>query len=104
MTDETKESVGCASCQTEMCATCTKWVDNVSFGNQNKEKPLVDWGFSCGRHYLTVAGYIVAMEGDPIRDADVFALQDAASRKLGWKGWDGAAIKSVCAAAKKWKP
>jgi len=58
-------------------------------------KPLVDWGFSCGRHYLTVAGYIVAMEGDPIRDADVFALQDDASRKLGWKGWDGAAIKRV---------
>jgi hypothetical protein len=67
-------------------------------------KPLVDWGFSCGRHYLTVAGYIVAMEGDPIRDADVFALQDDASRKLGWKGWDGAAIKAVCAAANKEQP
>jgi hypothetical protein len=69
-----------------------------------EKKPIVDWGFACGRHYLTVAGYIVAMEGDPIRDADVFALQDDASRKLDWKGWDGAAIKAVCAAANKEQP
>jgi hypothetical protein len=68
-----------------------------------EKKPLVDWGFACGRHYLTVAGYIVAMEGDPIRDADVFALQGDAARKLGWKGWDGEAIKAVCAAANKEK-
>jgi hypothetical protein len=68
------------------------------------KKPLVDWGFACGRHYLTVAGYIVAMEGDPIRDADVFALQSEAARKLGWKGWDGEAIKAVCAVANKAQP
>ena len=67
-------------------------------------KPLVDWGFSCGRHYLTVAGYIVAVEGDPIRDADVFALQEKLSRELDWKCWDGAAIKAVCAAANKDQP
>lgn len=65
------------------------------------EKPLVDWGCSCGRHCLIVAGYIVAVEGDPIRDDSVFALQGKASKDLEWKGWDGEAIKAVCAAANK---
>jgi hypothetical protein len=68
-----------------------------------EKQQIVDWGFSCGRHYLTVAGFIVAMEGDPIRDADVFAFQDEAARKLDWRGWDGTAIKAVCAAANKEK-
>lgn len=36
-----------------------------------KPKPVVDWGFSCGRTYLTVNGYVVAMEGDVLRDLDL---------------------------------
>ena len=28
----------------------------------------VDWGLSCGRMYLTVDGFVVAMEGDLCRD------------------------------------
>lgn len=35
------------------------------------EGPLVDWGFSCGRYFLKVAGYVAAMEGDPCREADL---------------------------------
>ena len=36
-----------------------------------KKKPVVDWGCSCGRTYLSVAGFIVAVEGDTLRDADL---------------------------------
>lgn len=35
------------------------------------KKNLVDWGFSCGRAYLTVCGHVVAMEGDPLRDFEL---------------------------------
>lgn len=34
-------------------------------------KPTVNWGFSCGRYYLTVNGYVTAMEGDTIRDMEL---------------------------------
>ena len=29
---------------------------------------MVDWGLACGRIYLTVDGFVVAMEGDMCRD------------------------------------
>lgn len=32
---------------------------------------LAEVGFSTGRHYLSVAGIIVAMEGDKCRDAEI---------------------------------
>ncbi len=35
------------------------------------KKPVVDWGFACGRTYLTVNGYVVAMEGDVLRDMEL---------------------------------
>lgn len=31
----------------------------------------VSWGFSCGRTYLTVNGFVVAMECDPLRDHEL---------------------------------
>jgi hypothetical protein len=65
------------------------------------KRPVVDWWFSCGRHYLTVAGYAVVVEGDPIRDHDVFPLLGELSKKCGSRCWDGDAIKAVCAAANK---
>lgn len=35
------------------------------------QNAVVDTGFSCGRHYLTVNGFVVAMEGDVCRDAEL---------------------------------
>lgn len=45
----------------------------------------VDWGFACGRHYLSVAGIVVAVEGDPCRDST-----------LGGGNWDKEKILIVC--------
>lgn len=33
------------------------------------EKRLAVVGYACGRHYLEIAGIVVAMEGDPSREA-----------------------------------
>ncbi len=32
---------------------------------------LADVRLSCGRHYLQVAGFVLAMEGDPCREAQL---------------------------------
>ena len=32
---------------------------------------IVDWGSACGRYYLEVAGILVAMEGDMVRECSV---------------------------------
>src|SRR5437868_2791622 len=38
---------------------------------EDEMEPLAHVGLSTGRHYLTIAGVIVAMEGDPCRDANL---------------------------------
>jgi len=50
-----------------------------------KKKPVVDWGFSCGRTYLTVNGYVVAMEGDVLRDIKL----GLKARELAKKQYEG---------------
>lgn len=74
-------------------------------------KPLVDWGFGTGRTYLTVAGYIVAMEGDPVRDMNLgIKLEELLGEKYKdddtlfrifskRQVWTGELIKFVCAEA-----
>lgn len=33
----------------------------------------IDWGFACGRAYLSIDGFVIAMEGDACRDFDLCA-------------------------------
>lgn len=33
----------------------------------------INYGFSCGRGYLSIDGFVIAMEGDPCRDFDLTA-------------------------------
>ncbi len=37
----------------------------------DQNKPVVDWGFSCGRTFLSVNGYVVAVETDVLRDYEL---------------------------------
>jgi hypothetical protein len=37
----------------------------------SKEPPIAEVLFSCGRHYLSVCGLAVAMEGDRCRESDL---------------------------------
>jgi len=37
----------------------------------DQKKPVVDWGSSCGREFLTICDYIVATEGDILGDLDL---------------------------------
>lgn len=72
-------------------------------------KTKVNWEFSCGRYYLTVAGYVVAMEGDPLRDIDLgMKLQEwareAPDAMKSWATrdrWTGDLIKFVVAESEK---
>ena len=66
-----------------------------------RKGPLVDWGAACGRHYLTVAGYVVAMAGDPCRDS---SLLDSFPESYGIKNngrWTEEMIKHVVERAAK---
>jgi hypothetical protein len=58
---------------------------------------IVDWGFACGRYYLEVAGYVVAMEGDPVREIELSPHYPAdLARAFGEKQfWTGDLIKRV---------
>jgi hypothetical protein len=82
------------------------------FGKFFKKKPVVDWGLSCGRIYLKVNGYVVAMEGDVLRDIDLGIKMRELARKEYASSWDdvlesyfsrdqwtGKLIKFVCAEA-----
>ncbi len=53
----------------------------------------VDWGFACGRTYLQINGYAVAMEGDICRDVVL-------TSKFG-PTWTAEGIKSVVKDSKK---
>jgi hypothetical protein len=64
--------------------------------------PVVDWGFSCGRHYLKVAGYVVAMEGDTCRDGPIVSEVlgiDALEAFCGRHAWTEEMILLVVARA-----
>lgn len=60
-------------------------------------KRIVDWGFACGRYYLEVAGYAVAMEGDPVREIELSPhYPDDIGRAFAEKQcWTGDLIKRV---------
>lgn len=84
-----------------------------------KKKPVVDWSCACGRTFLSVNGYVVAMEGDVIRDSELTVknhrlMQELWGKVLHPEGmrifsddeiarmanvWSGELIKSVCAEA-----
>jgi hypothetical protein len=58
---------------------------------------IVDWGYACGRYYREVAGYVVAMEGDPLREIK-FSPNYETDKMLAFgekQYWSGELIKRV---------
>jgi hypothetical protein len=58
--------------------------------------PVIDYGTSCGRTFLTIGGYVVAMEGDLLRDPELADLDSDSRYYVGAEPrWTGTLIKFV---------
>lgn len=62
----------------------------------DKDK-IVDWGCACGRYYLSVAGHVVATEGEVCRDMGIFIEegQTVGEAFFGRDRWTPERIKRV---------
>lgn len=66
-----------------------------------KKKYLVDWYYATGKCCLEVAGYIVAIEGDPVRDISLSVHKDVATAFGAKEVWTKELIKKVVKEAQK---
>jgi hypothetical protein len=71
-----------------------------------KKSPVVDWNASCGRVYLSINDFVVAVEGDPLRDIELTEVcmrldQSKYGMTLDGKIWTSELIKYFVAEVNK---